>query len=68
MNLLVASAESPHIVVAIQDILMSLVVVIATVELVTAVIVLVTVVLVTVVLEVVVRSVDNQILYGYVHT
>ena len=46
--------------VAIQDILMSLVVVLATVELVTA-----AAVLVTVVLAVVVRSVDNQILYSY---
>ena len=55
MNLLVSSAWSLQIVVAIQDILMSLVVVVVTVELIIA-----AVVLVTVVLAVVVRSVDNQ--------
>ena len=59
VNLLVASAGSLQIVVAIQDIVMSLVVVVATVELVTVATVLAIVVLGLVLEVVVVRSVDN---------
>ena len=59
VNLLVESARSLQIVVAMQDILMSLVVVVVTVELVTAAVVLEIVVLGLVLAVVVVRSVDN---------
>ena len=67
VNLLVASAGSLQIVVAIQDIVMSLVVVAAIVKLVTVAALLAIVVL-GLVLAVVVRSVDNQMLYNYIHT